>query len=131
MAKSLIEELSYPLKWKSDRQPYHQYLKRYEDGTVGFSQMQFIEVMQSAEEILPEEKLLDLIQCHKKVIIQGLDANMCNSRVYEKYKWLKDEFNDLTVLLDDEQGELVDFRIVEPMERNRGHNIHFSYVNEE
>jgi len=130
LSNQLINKLEYPLNEKYKRHPYHQYINRFEDGLVGFSQLTFFEVIQSCEEVLPRKDFFEMIQKSKKVIIAGLDENMCNAHVFEKYNWLKDEFNKLSIILRDESGERIKFHIYDAQIPDSRHNIHYSYINE-
>ncbi len=97
LSKKLIKELNYTSLAKRDRYGYNQYLQRYEDGCVGFHQMIYYTVIQSWVKITPVilKNNLDKI---RSVIIQGLDSNFEHRDVFEKFKWLKEEYNNLCIL---------------------------------
>lgn len=99
ISKELKEKLNYPLMSKKERYPYHQYLKRFEDGCFGFDQLIILQVMDSLVDDLfldmfGEEKVT-LINKVKDVILNGLNNNFENISVFNKYNWLKESFNDL------------------------------------
>lgn len=103
LSDKLINELNYPLTQKHNRYPYHQYLLRFNDGVVGFHQLQYYEVIQSWIDMTPEilTKKMDVI---RGVIIQGLDSSFERPEVFEKYKWLKEQYEKL-IILDDFDSE--------------------------
>ncbi len=128
LSDKLIKELNYPIERKINRYPYHQYLKRFEDGCVGFHQMIYYQVMDSWPEITKDDKILSLKNI-RKTIINGLDSSFEQSDVFEKYKWLKGQYNDLIILsdfdCDNKTHENIKTKIREVKE---DHNIHFSQV---
>jgi len=99
LSDKLIKELNYPLVKKSNRYPYHQYLKRFEDGCVGFHQMTYFQVMDSWVK-MTDEMMKTSLNCIRKVIIDGLDGSFENPDVFIKYKWLMNQYNDLIILSD-------------------------------
>ena len=129
LSQHLIDKLAYPINSKKQRQPYHQYIERFEDGLVGFSQLTFFQVMQNAEQVLPKKKFIEMYDQVKKVIIDGLDESMCNVRVFEKYRWLKNEFNSLAIIDDEVYGQ-INFNISDVGLADSRHNIHYSYIND-
>lgn len=102
LSKNLLQKLNYPLKSKGDRYPYHQYLERFEDGCIGFTQLSILQVMDS----LYDSVYLDhfkgdktsILNKTKKTILNGLNENFDNPKVFTKYKWLMDSFNRLIIL---------------------------------
>ena len=96
LSKKLIKELNYPSLAKRDRYGYNQYLQRYEDGCVGFHQMIYYVVIQSWVKMTPVI-LKDNLDKIRRVIIQGLDSNFENRDVFEKFKWLRGEYNNLCI----------------------------------
>jgi len=133
LSDKLIHCLNYPITTKKDRYPYHQYIDRFEDGCVGFHQMQYYQVMQSWEE-MTIEKLTKSLEKIRKVIINGLDESFENPVVYEKYKWLKDQYHKLIILSDfdfeTKTEENIKIKIRDLNEGIPGHNIHFSYTDD-
>jgi len=129
LSQRIIDKLAYPIHGRNQRQPYHQYIGRFEDGLIGFSQLTFLEVMQNAEKVLPKKKWIEMFNLVKEVIIGGLDENMCNVRVFEKYSWLKKEFNKLTIIADGEFVEQINRNIIDVQVPDSRHNIHYSYIN--
>jgi len=121
ISDKLIKRLNYPIESKVNRYPYHQYLKRFNDGCVGFHQMIYFEVLQSWIE-MSESKLKTSLNRIKSTIIKGLDSNFENPKVFEKYLWLKSEYDDLNI------DEKYKSRIYELNENIAGKNIHFSYT---
>lgn len=121
ISKKLVDCLNYPLKGKAHRYPYHQYLKRFSDGVVGFSQLQSFEVLQSST-IIEEDEMHDYLDEVRKVIIKGLDSNMENPDVFSKYVWLKDQYNNELYVLEKDGKK----RLPELNEERPYHNIHFS-----
>ena len=85
LSDKLIKKLNYPLKNKRNRYPYHQYINRCDDDCVGIHQMIYYEVVQSVPEIT-QEKLTEILEKIKKVIIAGLDLSFKKTQVFEKYK---------------------------------------------
>jgi len=135
LSDKLINKLNYPITTKRDRYPYHQYIDRFEDGSVGFHQMQYYQVMESWEE-MTIEKLTTSLDKVRKVIIKGLDESFENPDVFKKYKWLKEQYDKLVIT-----DELVDFKkniVVKGEDIKKklynlnedifGQNIHFSYT---
>ena len=131
MSDKLISKLNYPINTKRDRYPYHQYIDRFEDGCIGFHQMQYYQVMESWEE-MTVEKLTASLDKVRKVIIKGLDESFEKPTVFEKYKWLKDQYHKL-IILDDfdfktKSKENIKMEIRNLNEGIAGQNIHFSYT---
>ena len=133
LSDKLISKLNYPINTKRDRYPYHQYIERFKDGCVGFHQMQYYQVMESWEE-MTVEKLKTSLDKIRKVIIKGLDESFEKPDVFEKYKWLKDQYHKL-IILDDfdyetESDENIKMKIRELNEGIAGQNVHYSYTDE-
>jgi len=99
LSDKLISYLNYPIKAKRERYPYHQYLNRFEDGCVGFHQMIHYQVIESWSE-MTNEKLKESLDNVRKTIVNGLDVSFENSDVYEKYKWLENQYEKLIILND-------------------------------
>lgn len=133
LSDKLIRCLNYPITTKKDRYPYHQYIDRFDDGCVGFHQMQYYQVMESWEE-MTIEKLTESLDNVKKVIIKGLDESFENPAVYEKYNWLKDQYHKLIILSDfdfeTKSEENIKIKIRDLNEDISGQNIHFSYTDD-
>lgn len=121
LSDSLISKLNYPLESKKDRFPYHQYLKRFSDGCVGLHQLMYFQVLQSSEK-LSKTRLINNLKKAKKTIIDGLDGSFEYPDVYEKYLWLKNEYEYLIIL----EAEKPNFYNIGT--NHDGHNIHFSYT---
>jgi hypothetical protein len=98
ISNKLLNHLNYPLTTKRDRFPYHQYLKRFKDGCVGFHQMISLEVLQSwvSRDNDDDFKVYHISIC--EVIIRGLDASAEHPDIYSKYIWLKNEYEKLIIL---------------------------------
>jgi hypothetical protein len=97
LSKKIIEKINYPILKKCDAYPYHQYVKRYEDGCVGFCQLRCFQVLQSWNRI-DKLKLKRILKKAKDVIINGLNTSFEEPDLYEKYVWLKNEYNALAIL---------------------------------
>jgi hypothetical protein len=133
LSNKLIQKLNYPLETKRNRYPYHQYLERHEDGCVGFHQMIYFQVIESWPE-MTNEKLKKSLNIIRKVIIKGLDTSFENPGVYEKYIWLKTQYNNL-IILDDfdfktKTHENIKLKIRELNEGMNGHNVHYKYTDD-
>lgn len=120
ISEKLLKKLNYPLISKHDRFPYHQYLKRFDDGCVGFHQMIYFEVLQNWDN-MSETRLVNSLTRIKNTIIRGLDSTFEIPSIFEKYIWLKSEYNQLVILND------LKPKLYELNENTRGQNIHFTY----
>ncbi len=123
LSKKLLQVLEYPIVSKSQSYPYHQYFERFDDGCVGFHQMKFLQVIQSATKY-KGQSIKNSLNIIRKRIIHGLDENLDRPEVYAKYKWLKDAYNNL-IILEEAKGHLYDLN-----EGIREGNIHFSYTDD-
>jgi len=133
LSDKLLKELNYPLKTKRNRYPYHQYIHRFDDGCVGFHQMQYYQVMQSWKE-LTIDNLTTSLDKVRKTIIKGLDNSFEKPEVFAKYKWLKKQYHKL-IILDDfdfktKTEENIKMKIRELNEGISGQNIHYLYSDE-
>ncbi len=133
LSDKLVSKLNYPINTKRDRYPYHQYVDRFDDGCVGFHQMQYYQVMESWEE-MTVEKLTTSLDKIRKVIIKGLDESFEKPDVFEKYKWLKEQYHKL-IILDDfdyetKSEENIKMKIRTLNEGIAGQNVHYSYADE-
>ena len=130
LSKTLIKELNYPLLAKRDRYGYHQYLQRYEDGCVGFHQMIYYCVIQSWNKMTPLI-LKDNLDKIRKTIIQGLDSNFEHRDVFDKFKWLKDEYNSLIIFNPTQMDEHYPLQVKDSIpnikEINSSRNIYHEY----
>lgn len=124
LSKELISRLNYPLLAKRDRMPYHQYIERFSDGTVGFSPLIYLQVMESVPDILQENKLKNILNDVKLTIMKGLDDNFESPSIYEKYFWLLERYNEL-IIFNVDKGQIYTTDISDSR-----HNIHFTAVNE-
>ncbi len=97
LSDKFIKELKYPIDSKRNRYPYHQYLIRYDDGCVGFNQLIYYQVIESWIEMKPN-LLKESLEKVRRVIISGLDSSFEKQEVFEKYKWLKEQYNKLIIL---------------------------------
>lgn len=122
MSDKLIKKLNYPILSKKDSFPYRQYIDRFEDGCVGFHQMIYFQVVQAWNKMTVEELSKDL-DAVRKVIVKGLDGSFERPEVFEKYKWLKKQYNKL--LIDNDSPKM---NIRELNDGIAGHNIHYSYT---
>lgn len=134
LSDKLISNLNYPLETKRNRYPYHQYLDRFADGCVGFHQLIYYQVMQTWTE-MTTEILSESLDKVRKVIVNGLDSSFEKPDVFEKYKWLKDQYNSLIIIGDYDlntksgtKGEDIKIKLFELNENITGQNIHYSYT---
>ena len=131
LSDKLIKHLNYPIETKRDRYPYHHYIERFKDGCVGFHQMIHYQVLQSWTE-MTKEKLQSSLNKIRKVIIKGLDSSFEHPDVFEKYDWLKEQYNNLMILNncppDSREEEDVKIKIRAVNENIAGRNIHYSYT---
>ncbi len=129
LSDKLLKELNYPLERKRNRYPYHQYLDRYDDGCVGFHQLIYYQVIESWTEMTPE-LLTESLSKVRKVIIGGLDSSFEKPEVFEKFKWLKEQYNKLIILNDfdfeTKTEENIKQKIRELNDGIAGQNIHYS-----
>lgn len=104
VSKNLLQKLNYPIESKKDRYPYHQYLERFEDGCIGFTQLTILQVMDSLDDIVYLNQFKGsktvILDKTKETIIKGLNENLDNPKVFDKYKWLMNSFNRLIILND-------------------------------
>lgn len=131
LSDKLIKELNYPLTTKRNRYPYHQYIDRFDDGCVGFHQLQYFEVIQSWENI-STKTLTQKLDNVRNIIIRGLDNSFERIDVFEKYNWLKQEYQKLSILVSYDNHGIAEGEKIKKnfSELNTGisrHNIHFSY----
>lgn len=131
LSDKLIKKLNYPLEEKRNRYPYHQYIERFEDGCVGFHQMMYYQVLQSWTE-MTQESLVKSLDSIRKTIIAGLDDSFEHPDVFEKYNWMKEQYNKL-IIFDDfnfetKTEEYVKMKIRPLNENIAGQNIHYSYT---
>jgi hypothetical protein len=124
LSKKLIDKLNYPLLSKRDRYPYHQYTHRFNDGCVGFTQLKYYQVVQSWTE-MTNSQLIDELDKIKQTILTGLDANLETPDIYEKYLWLKDEYQKLIIIPDELHVKFYNLN-----EGISGNNIYFKTTDE-
>jgi hypothetical protein len=131
LSDKLIKELNYPIDTKRDRYPFHQYIDRFNDGCIGFHQMIYYQVIESWTE-MTSEKMISSLTNVRKTIIDGLDNSFENPDVFEKYRWLKEQYNNLIILsefnFNDKTDENVKMKIRELNDGISGQNIHYSYT---
>lgn len=96
LSNNLIQRLNKTIDSKKNRYPYHQHLDRFEDGCVGFHQMKYFNVVQSWIEMTDTIMKSELLKIKQK-IIEGLDSSFENPEIFEKFSWLKTEFNNLDI----------------------------------
>ncbi len=133
LSDKLLKQLNYPLDTKRNRYPYHQYIERFKDGCVGFHQMIYFQVVESWTE-MTDEKLKSSLGKIRKVIVNGLDTSFENPSIFEKFKWLKEQYNKLIILNDfdfkTKTHENIKLKIRELNEGIHGHNIHYKYTDD-
>lgn len=131
LSDKLLNKLNYPITAKRNRYPYHQYLDRFEDGCVGFHQLIYYQVIENWTEMTPE-LLTESLRKVRKVIIGGLDSSFEKPEVFEKYNWLKEQYNKLIILsdfdFDTKTEENIKQKIRGLNEGIAGQNIHYSYT---
>lgn len=128
LSDKLIKELNYPIETKRNSYPYHQYLGRFDDGCVGFHQMIYYQIVETE---ITKEKLTESLDKIRKEIIKGLDLSFENSDVFEKYKWLKEQYNALIISSDfNVKSESQKVRLmIRDLNYGLGRtNVHFSYT---
>ncbi|POS00675.1 hypothetical protein Q361_1324 [Flavobacterium croceum DSM 17960] len=125
LSDKLIKELNYPLEQKKNRYPYHQYIDRFEDGCVGFHQMNYYQVIDSWTE-MTIEKMTSSLSNVRKVIIQGLDISFESPEIFKKYIWLKEQYEKLIILSDYDFNTRQPIGIKATIRELFSHNIHFS-----
>lgn len=124
ISQKLLEKMNYPIREKKYSYPYHEYLMRFNDGCVGFHQMMYYQVLQSWEN-MNKDKMRQELEKMRQVIISGLDSFFQNPKVFQKYYWLMNQYNNLIVI---EDGIKKDIRILnEGISRC---NIHYSLTDE-
>lgn len=130
LSDKLLKQLNYPLEAKNDRYPYHQYLNRFEDGCVGFHQMIHYQVIESWSE-MTDEKLRESLGNVRKTIIEGLDSSFEKPEVFEKYKWLEDQYDKLIILKDFDMEAKThgNIKLKISSVKNHSHVIHFRDAN--
>jgi hypothetical protein len=129
LSDKLVKELNYPLQQKRNRYPYHQYLNRFQDGCVGFHQMIYYQVIDSWVEMTNED-MIESLENISNVILKGLDSSFENSDVFEKYKWLKEQYNDLIILSDYDYVNKTNGNIkTQIRDFKEDHTIHYSELN--
>jgi len=131
ISDKLLGKLNYPLESKRNRYPYHQYLDRFEDGCVGFHQMIYYQVIQGWTEMTTDILVQSLVKV-RKTIVDGLDGSFENPDVFEKFRWLKEQYNKL-IILDDvdfktKTSEKIKQKIRTLNEDIPGQNIHYRYT---
>ena len=99
LSDKLLNELNYPLETKRNRYPCHQYIDRFDDGCVGFYQMIYYQVIESWTE-MTADKLAESLDKVRKVIVNELDFTFEKPDVFAKFKWLKEQYNNLIILED-------------------------------
>lgn len=124
LSDKLIGMLNYPVYGKPKSYPYHQYIDRFADGTVGFHQMIVLQVVQNST-VMSNTQLTEHLNIIRDVIIKGLDSSFNNTSIYEKYAWLKHEYEKLIIVTDNLKKK----KIIEQQEAESMHNIHFGYIN--
>lgn len=131
LSDKLTKELNYPIDTKKNRYPYHQYIGRFSDGCIGFHQMIYYQVIESWTQ-MTSEKMISSLANVRKTIIDGLDNSFENPDVFEKYRWLKEQYNNLIILSDfnftDKTDENIKIKIRELNDGISGQNIHYSYT---
>lgn len=122
ISKNILKRLNYPLLSKKDRYPYHQYLERFEDGCIGFTQLIILQVMdllidKSFENHFEGDKN-SILNKVREAILKGLNDNLDNSRVFDKYIWLMNSFNKLII-----SNDKTTFKKIEYIDEH--HNIFY------
>lgn len=85
--------------------------------------MQFYQVMQS--EIVEEKMLSYDLNIIRKRIIEGLDLSFSHPDAFLKYKWIKEQYDDLIINVENAKLPIYDVNHVD-----NNHNVHFYPVDE-
>jgi hypothetical protein len=132
LSDKLLSKLHYPIETKRNKYPYHQYLYRFDDGCVGFNQLIHYEVTETWTE-RTIKSFSESLSKVRKVITSGLDLSFEKPEVFEKFKWLKEEYNKLIGQtgfdIDTNPEEHIKHKIRELDEGMTGFNIHYLYTN--
>ena len=128
LSDSLVNSLKYPLCTKRDRHPYHQYVRRFNDGLVGISPVIFLQVMDNAPSVISDSQFYTYLSNIKEAIISGLDKSFEDKTTHEKYLWLMNCYNKLIIL--NENHERYYRKIASYTDPNGGGNIHYKYIND-
>lgn len=131
LSDKLLNMLNYPIESKRNSYPYHQYLNRYRDGCVGFHQLIYYQVIESWTEMTPQLLAQSLCKV-RKVIVRGLDSSFEKPEVFEKFKWMKEQYNNLIILNDFDSKtkteENIKQKIRELNEGVSGKNVHYTHT---
>lgn len=125
LSKEIVSVLNYPILEKRNRYPYHQYIERFNDGTVGFTPLIFFQVMQSAPDILNETAFHEALTRARYSIIEAIDNNIENPHIYEKFSWLRDHYNNLYINAPYHKDNIIDTNSPDSYS-----NIQFRPINE-
>jgi hypothetical protein len=82
LSKDLIGRLQFS---SNPVHPYNKFLTRFDDGCVGVHSMKYFEYQANT--------YLNELTRARKDLLENLDKHLCNPYVFEKYKWLTEEFN--------------------------------------
>ncbi len=124
LSKKIIEKLQYPVTEQCEAYPFHQYIKRFDDGCAGFHQMMYLKIFQYSDNDFEQWELKKYLKKTKTTIIKGLDNNFESPRVYKNYEWLKKEYNNKLYISDKKED------IYEINENIREGNITYSYTDD-
>lgn len=127
LSNKLVEKLNYPIHNNANRYPYHQYIKRFDDGCVGFHQMKYYQVLQNSPD-LSKNELTSGLERIRQTIIRGLDLSFEDPEVFLKYKWLKRQYNRLLILNESDEEQFPKIKELNPKITNG--NIHYQYTDD-
>ena len=84
LAKSAVESLQHQLSFYSEikRAPQYHDLLEHADGTI------FLDYLQEAFVVFPNDIFFDVIEKHRNIIVEGLKKSKCNHNVWSKYEWV-------------------------------------------
>lgn len=127
LSNKLVEKLNYPIYNDANRYPYHQYIKRFDDGCVGFHQMKYYQVLQNSPD-LSKDELTSSLERIRQTIIRGLDLSFEDPEVFLKYKWLKRQYNRLLILNESDEKQFPKIKELNP--KITDGNIHYQYTDD-
>ncbi len=80
------------------------------------------------------DKLTTSLEKVRKVIVNGLDSSFEKPDVFEKYKWLQEQYNKLIIIedydIDTKTEENIKIKLRDLNEGLGSQNIHYSYTDD-
>lgn len=99
LSPELVSEIKFPFK-KKTQYPYQQFIVCFDDGYVGFNQMQYFETMQVKsimKNCIYKNSLKKELSIVREKIVTGLNNNLDNIDVFAKYKWMAKQYNKINI----------------------------------